>query len=119
MKDLKWTRKTTEKIAQELKSLDIDVSPNTVGRLLKKMKYSLKVNHKKKASGIKNPPNPADRDKQFGYIADLREKFAKEGNPTISVDTKKRNRSVILKTMGHPGSKMLFWLTITIFYQMP
>jgi len=90
MKGLKWTRKTTEKIAHELKSLDIDVSPNTVCRLLKHLKYSLKVNHKKKESGIKNPPKPADRNKQFGYIADLREKFVKEGNPIISVDTKKK-----------------------------
>jgi len=90
MKELKWTRKTTEKIAQELKSLDVDVSPNTVCRLLKYLKYSLKVNHKKKESGIKNPPKPAVRNKQFEYIADFRDRFAKEGDPTISVDTKKK-----------------------------
>lgn len=100
MKELKWTRKTTEKIAQELKSLDIDVSPNTVCRVLKKLKYSLKVNHKKKESGIKNPPKPADRNKQFGYIADLREKFAKEGNPIISVDTKKKEQIGNFKNNG-------------------
>ena len=33
---LKWTRKTTQKIAAELNSIDISVSPNTVARLLKK-----------------------------------------------------------------------------------
>lgn len=33
----KWTRKTTGKIARQLKRLGINVSANTVGRLLKKM----------------------------------------------------------------------------------
>lgn len=87
---LKWTRKTTEKIADELEVLDIKISPNTVGRLLKKMGFSLKVNHKKIESGIKNPPDPDDRDQQFEYLRDLQEIFAKEGNPVISVDTKKK-----------------------------
>jgi len=87
---LKWTRKTTEKIADELEVLDIKVSPNTVGRLLKEMDFSLRVNHKKIESGIKNPPDPDDRDQQFELIRELQERFAKEGNPTISVDTKKK-----------------------------
>ena len=54
------------------------------------MGYSLKVNHKKLESGIKNPPDPQQRDEQFKYIAKLREQFAKENNPVISVDTKKK-----------------------------
>ena len=54
------------------------------------MGYSLKVNHKKLESGIKNPPDPQQRDEQFRYIADLREQFAKQNNPIISVDTKKK-----------------------------
>ena len=41
MTELKWTRKTTEKIAGELKKLAIDVCAKTVGRLLKELKYSL------------------------------------------------------------------------------
>ena len=32
----KWTRKTTGKIARQLKRMGIGVSANTVGRLLKK-----------------------------------------------------------------------------------
>ena len=73
---LKWTRKTTEKIADELEVLEIKVSPNTVGRLLKEMGFSLRVNHKKIESGIKNPPDPDDRDQQFELIRELQEKFA-------------------------------------------
>ena len=53
MTGLKWTRKTTEKIAGELSSLDIHVSANTVGRLLKQMDFSLRVNHKKLSTGSK------------------------------------------------------------------
>ena len=87
---LKWSRKTTDKIARELNVIGISVSSNTVCRLLKKMGYSLKVNHKKLESGIKTPPDPQQRDKQFRYIADQREQFARQNNPIISVDTKKK-----------------------------
>jgi len=46
MRDLKWTRKTTRKVARQLRRLDIRVSANTVGRLLKAMGFSLRGNHK-------------------------------------------------------------------------
>ncbi len=48
---LKWTRKTTEKIAQELFSIGINVSKTTVGKILKKLKFSLKSNRKKISNG--------------------------------------------------------------------
>lgn len=44
---LKWTRKTTEKIAEELESIGIMVSANTAGKLQKKLGFSLRVNRKK------------------------------------------------------------------------
>lgn len=83
-------RKTTEKVAAQLKRLKINVSPNTVGRLLKDMGYSLRVNHKKVESGNKNPPKPEVRDQQFEYISQMREKFARQGNPVVSGDAKKK-----------------------------
>jgi len=46
MSDLKWTRKTTEKIADELAIIDIIVSKTTVGKLLKDLRFSLKTNLK-------------------------------------------------------------------------
>ena len=64
----KWTRKTTGKIARELKRMGIGVSANTVGRLLKKMDYSLRRNLKSLESGLRNPPAPRQRDQQFRYI---------------------------------------------------
>ncbi len=38
---VKWTRRTTEKVADELRSAGIDVSPTTVGKLLKDLGYRL------------------------------------------------------------------------------
>jgi len=93
---LKWTRKTTQKIACELQSLDIFVSRTTVGSLLKQMNFSLKVNHKKLAANSNN-----DRDRQFEYIRNRREKFARVGNPIISVDSKKKE---LVGQFKNPGT---------------
>jgi hypothetical protein len=92
---LKWTRKTMEKIAEELKKLGIDVCPTTVGRLLKQMDFSLRVNHKKISSG-----SGVDRDEQFEYIKKLRRRFAKKGAVVISVDTKKKELVGNFKNSG-------------------
>jgi hypothetical protein len=99
---LKWTRKTTEKIANELKSINIRVCSNTVARLLKDMDFSLRVNEKKIASGGKKitPEDQKKRDEQFNYIGDLREQFSKEGLPIISVDTKKKESIGNFKNQG-------------------
>jgi len=86
MSGLRWTRRTTEKIAQELARAGIRVSATTVRRLLKKMGFSLRVNHKKLAG--KSSPG---RDQQFRYIARMRNRFTRKNWPTISVDTKKKN----------------------------
>ena len=48
---LRWTRKTTEKIADELSALDIRVSRKTVAKLLKQMNFSLQTNKKKISNG--------------------------------------------------------------------
>jgi len=86
----KWTRKTTGKIACELKRLGIGVSANTVGRLLKKMDFRLRRNLKSLESGLRNPPTPHQRDQQFRYIRSRIEDYAANGLPVISVDTKSR-----------------------------
>jgi len=82
---LKWSRRTTAKIAAELTTAGIAVGKNTVGRLLKDMDYKLRVNRKQIAS-TKSP----DRNQQFLYISQQKERFATQGQPIISVDTKKK-----------------------------
>lgn len=48
---LLWTRKTREKISDELAKIDIRVGATTVGNILKKLNYSLKCNSKKVSNG--------------------------------------------------------------------
>ncbi|MHC4106184.1 MAG: ISAzo13 family transposase [Planctomycetota bacterium] len=86
----KWTRKTTAKIAQQLKRIRIRVSAKTVGRLLKQMKFSLRMNLKSLESGLRNPPDPRQRDQQFRYIQNQIRTYSAQGLPVISVDTKSR-----------------------------
>lgn len=86
----KWTRKTTDKIARQLSRTGIKVSPKTVGRLLKEMHFSLRVNLKTLESGISKPPDPKVRDRQFRYINKQWRDFVTRGMPVISADTKSR-----------------------------
>jgi hypothetical protein len=71
------------------------VSPNTVARLLEVLGYSLQVNAKNKEG--RSPP---ERDSQFRYINAQVEKFQAEGNPVLSVDTKKKERVGNFKNAG-------------------
>ena len=95
---LKWTHHTTAKLAHELRGLGIHVCPQTVARLLKAMGYSLRVNHKKLA-GASHP----NRDQQFRYITELRERCAADNLPVISVDTKKKKE--LVGAFRNPGAK--------------
>ena len=81
---LRWTRKTTKKIAAELSALGIRVSRKTVAKLLKQMNFSLRTNKKKSRMAL------LQRDAQFANITQLRERFSRRGNPILSVDTKKK-----------------------------
>ena len=84
---LKWTRKTTAKIAEELGNLGIRVSPKTVAKLLKEMGFSLRANQKKLS---RSSVSPKERNEQFLYIAEQRKSFADKGDIIISIDTKKK-----------------------------
>ena len=97
----KWTRKTTGKIAKQLELAGIKVSANTVGRLLKEMDFSLRVNLKCLESGLRNPPPPRKRDQQFRYIRSQIQEFSAHGLPVISVDTKSRE---LIGPFYHPGA---------------
>ena len=79
---VKGSRRTTAKVALALGGFGITVSANTVGRLLHKMGYSLRVNQKQLATD-----SSPDRNDQFVYISDLRNRFQRRGLPIISVDT--------------------------------
>ena len=95
VRGLKWTRRTTAKVAAELCKLGTGICARTVARLLKKMGFSLRVNHKKRA-GASHP----NRDDQFQHIAELRERCAVDNTPVISVDTKKKELVGAFKNAG-------------------
>jgi hypothetical protein len=96
MTSLKWTRKTTRNISAELGKLGVRVSHTTVARLLVKLDYRLRVNHKKIA-GKSHP----QRNTQFEYIAAQRRGCERRGIPLISVDTKKKE---VVGPFKNPGA---------------
>ena len=92
---VRWTHRTTDKIATELATLGIQVCPRTAARILKGLNYRLRVNHKRVSAG-----SAPDRDQQFAYIAEQRAQFAHRGPPIVSIDTKKRELVGNFKNAG-------------------
>lgn len=82
---LRWTSKSTARLADELVRQGFRVSADTVGRLLKALGYSLQAPSKQK-EGTRHP----DRDGQFRYLNDQAEGHIGAGQPAVSVDTKKK-----------------------------
>ena len=92
---VKWTRRTTTKIADELRQASILVSPRTVARLLKDLDFSLRVNRKQIAR-----TSAPDRNEQFEYIAAQRTRFTEEALPIVSIDSKKKELVGNFKNLG-------------------
>jgi len=82
---LRWTTKSTSRLAEELTVRGHEAAPRTVARLLKETGYSLQGNTKT----IEGKQHP-DRDAQFRYINEQVVAFQADGDPVISVDTKKK-----------------------------
>jgi Rhodopirellula transposase DDE domain len=82
---LRWTCKSAAKLAVELQAQGHAVSERTVNRLLHDLGYSLQSN-RKTLEGRAHP----DRDAQFQYINRRAKAFQRQGQPVVSVDTKKK-----------------------------
>jgi hypothetical protein len=82
---LRWTSKSTVKLADELTTAGFAVRARTVVRLLHRCGYRLQANAKV-VEGCAHP----DRDAQFEYINATAVAFLAAGDPVISIDTKKR-----------------------------
>jgi hypothetical protein len=92
---LLWTSKSTRHLSEELKNQGYKISHSTVSTLLQKYGYSLQVN-KKTLEGTSH----VDRDAQFKHINDSINNLQKQGQPTISVDTKKKENIGNFKNGG-------------------
>jgi hypothetical protein len=82
---LRWTCKSTRRLARELTARKHRVGPTKVAALLREMGYSLQANRKTR-EGTRHP----DRDAQFRQINRRVKSFQNHGQPVISVDTKKK-----------------------------
>ncbi len=92
---LRWTCKSTAKLAAELTRQKHPVSDRTVAALLKQAGYSLQANRKTR-EGASHP----DRNAQFEYLNESVRRFDRQGQPAISVDTKKKELVGDFKNSG-------------------
>ena len=82
---LRWTCKSTRKLARELKNMGHNISHMRVADILHNQGYSLQSNQKVIEGG-----NNPDRNGQFILINNKTKLFTKYGQPVVSVDTKKK-----------------------------
>jgi Rhodopirellula transposase DDE domain len=92
---LRWTCKSTSKLAEELQRQNHPVSDRTVAALLKQAGYSLQSNRKTK-EGASHP----DRNAQFEYINRRVIACRRRHQPVVSVDTKKKELIGEFKNVG-------------------
>jgi transposase len=92
---LRWTCKSTTRLAEELEHEGHPISQRSVCTLLHAQQYSLQANRKTR-EGSTHP----DRDAQFQYINASVKRFQRAKQPVISVDTKKKELVGNFKTPG-------------------
>lgn len=82
---LLWTARSQRNLINALKLEGYSLSKQTLANLLKELGYSLQGN-KKKLEGSQHP----DRNAQFEHINETVRRQLENGDPAISVDTKKK-----------------------------
>jgi hypothetical protein len=87
MSPLRWTTKSLRHLADQLTRQGHPVSAPTVGKLLRQHGFSLQANAKT-LEGVQHP----DRDAQFRYLNEQVKDHQADGEPVVSVDTKKREQ---------------------------
>lgn len=95
MSPLRWTCKSTYRLAAELQRQGHEVSQRTVCDLLAQMGYSLQSTRKTREGG-----QHEDRDAQFAHIARTVAEYQATGDPVVSVDTKKKELIGDFKNAG-------------------
>jgi hypothetical protein len=95
MSPLRWTTKSTRKLAAELTAQGHRVSADTVADLLRAEGFSLQGN----AKTIEGKQHP-DRDAQFRYINEQVKAHQGTADPVVSVDTKKKELVGEFKNAG-------------------
>lgn len=83
---IRWTNLSHKKIAAKMKENEINISVTVVKKLLKNHGFT-------KRKAFKNTPigSSKNRNEQFEKIVQLKEQYFADGNPVISMDSKKKN----------------------------
>lgn len=85
-KDIIWTNLKPRQIIDKLKEkYNINISETVISKLLRKHNY-----RRRKAQKSKTIKTVENRNEQFENIAKFRKKYKNSGNPSISMDTKKK-----------------------------
>jgi hypothetical protein len=92
---LRWTCKSTRRLAEELTRQHHPIAARSVAALLHEAGYSLQSNRKTR-EGDAHP----DRNAQFEYINSCVGRFVRRGQPAVSVDTKKKELVGDFKNAG-------------------
>jgi transposase len=95
MQVLLWTSKSVRRLAAELREQGHEVHFTTVAQLLASLGYSLQSN-RKTLEGAQHP----DRDLQFRLINERVAAAITDGEPAISIDTKKKELVSEFKNAG-------------------
>ena len=95
MSALRWTCKSKAMLAAALSTQGWKVSATTVGRMLHEIGYSIQ-SVRKSTEGASHP----DRNAQFEHINATAEALLEQGEPVISVDTKKKELVGDFKNAG-------------------
>jgi Rhodopirellula transposase DDE domain len=96
MSEQKWVRSSLRHLSERLEQVGHHASPPTVGRLLRKLGYALRVNVKKQEASAAHP----DRQQQFTHLETQKQVFQAAGWPMVSVDTKKKELIGNFKNSG-------------------
>ena len=92
---LKWTRKTSRKLAEELKCKGYPVGHSTIPRLARKLRYTLRSNQKRLSR-----KQDERRDEQMRHLTRIRKRFLKRKLPVLSIDCKKKE---LIGRFRNPG----------------
>jgi hypothetical protein len=92
---IRWTCKSTRRLAEELTRQGHPVCPRSVAALLIGAGYSLQANRKAR-EGAAHP----DRNAQFEYINSQVTALQRRGQPVVSVDTKRKELVGDFKNVG-------------------
>jgi transposase len=93
---LSYTTESLRKIEMELKHQGINISHETVYKIMESIGYSKQANKKMLQVGEANP----NRNAQFEHINETSSEYLTAGDPVISVDTKKKENIGNFKNHG-------------------